>query len=268
MEIEPGQKLMVGVLGGSGRTGVLLLDELARRGHRAVALSRSAPPGDAAEHRRVDVRTDEGLAASLDGLDVLVDVLNGGADVLVEGARRAYEAARAEGVGHVVALSAAGAGTVPMTYYDDKAGQEAALAAAGVPWSVLRAAQFHSYVAWMLAAAARRGVLPLLRVPVEPVDAGEAAAALADRVEAGPSGRVHAFAGPRVERMDRLARGWAADTGARWRLPLRVPAVGRRLGALTHGGLLAEDPERGTLTFADWLAGGGTPAPGRRGEAA
>jgi uncharacterized protein YbjT (DUF2867 family) len=261
MGIESEDRLTVGVLGGSGRTGALVMDELARRGHRSVALSRSAPPGGVGEHRRVDVRTGEGLAAAMDGLDAVVDALNGEADVLVDGARRAYEAATAAEVGHVLVLSAAGATTVSMGYYEVKAAQEAAVAAAGVPWSVLRAAQFHSYVAWQLVSAARRGVLVLMRVPLEPVDAGEVAAALADRVEAGPSGRVEGFAGPRVERMDRLAREWAAATGIGWRLPLRVPALGP-MRAAARGGLLSADPARGSVTFADWLAGGGVPAPG------
>ena len=121
-----------------------------------------------------------------------------------------------------------------------------------VPWSIVRATQFHQLLAFAFASAARRGVLPLLRVPLQPVDPREVAAAVADRVEAGPSGAVEPFAGPQVERVDRLARAWAKAHGVR-RLPVPLPAAGKVLRAVRRGGLTAEDAPRGTITFGAWL---------------
>src|SRR5688572_7410032 len=84
--------MVIGVLGGTGQTGREVVAELGRRGHRAIALSRTAPAGG--EHRRVDVTSGEGLAEAMAGLDALVDVLQGGRPVLVDGVRRALAAAR------------------------------------------------------------------------------------------------------------------------------------------------------------------------------
>lgn len=243
--------MVIGVLGGTGQTGTAVTAELARRGHRAIVLARGRPA--AGEHRRVDVVSGEGLAAAMDGLEALAEVLDGDEAVLVGGVRRALAAARAAGVGHVVSLSAAGAGRVPLGYYRIKAAQEALVRESGVPFSIVRAAQFHPFVAGRFAAAARRGVLPLLRAPIEPVAVAEVAAGLADRVEAGPDGALTELAGPRVERLDALARSWARIEGVR-RLPLPVPAVGAVLRGLRSGGLLAEAPIRGRVAFADWLA--------------
>lgn len=242
--------MVVGVLGGTGQAGRAVGAELRRRGHRAIVLSRGAPSDG--EHRRADVATGEGLDAGMAGLDAVVDVLNGGEPVLGGGIRRALAAAGAADVGHFVSLSAAGAGSVPYAYYDLKAAQEAIVRAGDVPWSIVRAAQFHTLLDWLFGAAARRGVLPLARLPVEPVDVGEVAALLADRVEAGPAGEVIELAGPRVERADRLARDWARARGVR-RLPLPVPALGRVLRTVEDGGLIAAAPARGRLTFAAWL---------------
>jgi uncharacterized protein YbjT (DUF2867 family) len=250
--------MVIGVLGGTGRVGGATAAELRQRGHRAIVLSRRAPD-DGREHRRADVESGVGLAFAMLGLDVLVETLNGPPDVLVGGTERALAAARAAGVGHVVSLSAAGAGRAPHAFYRAKAEQEAVVRGAGVPWSIVRSAQFHAAADRAFAAAARLGVLPLLRAPIEPVDHLEVAAAIADRVEAGPDEAVTAFAGPHVERLDRLARQWVRARGVR-RLPLRVPAAGVVLREVRDGALLDPAPVRGTVSFADWLAGAPTAA--------
>jgi uncharacterized protein YbjT (DUF2867 family) len=242
--------MVIGVLGGTGQVGSELVDELSRRGHGPIALCRTAQHGGTA--RCVDVVSGEGLADAVAGLDALVDVLQGGRRVLVDGVRRALAAAREAGVAHVVSLSIVGCDRVPLGYYRVKVEQEAAVREGGVPWSIVRATQFHSLVAETLANAARRGVLPLLRVPLQPLDHRELAPVLADLVEAGPSGATSEFAGPRVERVDELARAWARAQGVR-RLPLPIPALGPVLRAVRAGGLTSESAPRGRVTFGEWL---------------
>ncbi|MEA2303487.1 MAG: hypothetical protein QOH43_767 [Solirubrobacteraceae bacterium] len=242
--------MVIGVLGGTGTVGREVVAELDRRGHAPVVLSRGAPP--LGEHRRVDVTSGEGLADGMAGLDALVDVVNGRRDVLVEGVARALRAARTAGVGHVVSLSILGSDRVPLGYYRAKMAQEAAVRDAGIPWSILRATQFHALLATVFAAGARMGVLPIVRVPVQPVDPREVAAALAGLAQDGPTGAIGELAGPRVERMDDLARAWARARGVR-RLPLRVPAVGSALRAVRDGALTDPAAPRGSVSFAAWL---------------
>lgn len=240
--------MVIGVLGGTGSAGREVTAELRRRGQRAIVLSRSAPPDG--EHRRVDVATGEGLGEAMAGLDAVVDVV--GPKVPVDGLGQAVRAARAGGVGHWLSLSVVGIGDVPTGYHEAMARREAVVRAGEVPWSVLRATQFHSLLAQVFAAAARRGVLPLLRVPIQPVDGREVGLALCDLAEAEPSGAVTELAGPRVERLDELARAWASAHGVR-RLALRVPVAGRGLRAVAAGGLTSDGAARGEATFADWL---------------
>jgi uncharacterized protein YbjT (DUF2867 family) len=243
--------MLVGVLGGTGQVGRLVVAELERRGHTAVVLCRSAPR--AGEHRCIDLTDCEGLDEAMSGLDALVDVLNGSQEILVDGLRRALDAAAKAGVGHVVSLSILGCDCVPLGYYRVKGEQEAVVRESGIPWSVVRANQFHSLLDAVFAASAKRGVLPLLRVPLQPVDAGEVARALVDRVLEGPEGGVSHFAGPRVERADRLARSWAEARGVR-RMPLPVPALGGTLRAVRSGALTDPGAPHGSITFEEWLA--------------
>lgn len=243
--------MVVGVLGGTGNAGREAAAELDRRGHRTVVLSRTA--SGIGEHRRVDVVSGEGLGESMAGLDALVEVLNGSASVLVEGVNRALAAARAAGVAQVVSLSVLGADRVPFGYYRTKVAQQAAVEAGGLPWSVLQACQFHSLLDSVFAAAARRGVLPMLRVPLQPVDVREVGVRLADLVEMGPIG-VSRLAGPRAERLDRLAQAWAHARGVRRLLPLPVPVVGPALQAVRAGAFADPVAPRGRVTFEAWLA--------------
>lgn len=244
--------MVIGVLGGTGTAGREVVAELERRGHAVAVLSRGAPPRG--EHRRVDVVSGDGLREAMAGLDAMVDVLNGPEPVLVGGVRRALAAARAAGVCHVVSLSIVGIDRVPLGYYRTKLAQEAVVREAGVPWSILRATQLHPLLDTIFAATARRGILPALRVPLQPVDAREVAAALADRVGDGADQAIGEFAGPRVERLDRLARTWAQARHVR-RLPLPVPLIGATLHAVRRGGLVDASAPHGRVSFEHWLQG-------------
>ena len=172
--------------------------------------------------------------------------------MLVDGLRGALAVAALAGVRHVVSLSILGSDRVPLGYYAIKVEQEDVVRSGTVPWSIVRATQFHQLVASAFAASTRRGVLPLLRVPLQPVDPRDVATVVADRVEAGPSSGTEEIAGPQVERLDELARAWAKARGVR-RVPLRLPAMGKVLRAVRRGDLTDESAPRGTITFARWL---------------
>jgi uncharacterized protein YbjT (DUF2867 family) len=258
--------MVVGVLGGTGQAGGATVRELRRRGHRVIVIARR-PPGSG-EHRRADVTSGIGLAFAMVGLDALVETLSGPPGVLVDGTERALAAALSGGVGHVVSLSAAGAGRVPHAYYRAKAEQEDIVRAGGIPWSIVRAAQFHSLLDTVFSAAGRRRIAPLLRAPVEPVAVADVAIRIADRVEAGPDEAVTAVAGPAVERLDRLARQWAEARRVR-ALPVPIPAAVPMLRALRHGALIDPAPVRGRVSFAEWLRDSEVAAPaGRLADAA
>src|SRR4051794_26111177 len=243
--------MVIGVLGGTGTAGRGVAAELRRRGHEAIAPSPTTPPAGAGPHRAVDVASGAGLGDAMAGLDAVGEVLGpkGPGDAV----DRAMRVAREAGASHWVSLSVVGAGSVPGSrYHRDMAHREDVVRAAEVPWSIVRATQFHSLLGTVFAAAARRGVLPLLRVPVQPVDGRDMAVALADRVESATSGAIEEIAGPRIERLDELALSWAWANDLR-RLRLRVPIAGRALRAVRDGALVSRDARRGEIAFVDWL---------------
>jgi uncharacterized protein YbjT (DUF2867 family) len=243
--------MRVAVAGGTGLTGRHVVDSLARSGHEPVVLSRSAG---------VDLVTGAGLAAALAGADAVIDVSN------VTTTKRAVaerfftaattqlrDAAAAAGVGHYVLLSIVGVDRVNLGYYAGKRRQEQLLAAGPVPWTVLRATQFHEFAEQVLERMPGRIVLPPA-MRSRPVAVAEVADALVEAVTAGPAdGYATELAGPEVLWLADMARLVLRRRGQRrWVLLVLLPGrVGRQLRA--GGSLPPGEFREGKRSFADYL---------------
>ncbi len=251
--------MLIAVTGGTGTLGRELVAALAARGHEVRSLSRSGPVP-------VDLRDGAGLDAALDGVEAVIDAANAGPAkaaaraVLVDGNRRLLAAEARAGVAHHVAVSIIGIDRVRAGYHAVKLEQEAVVRDGGVPWTIVRATQFHSLLDAAFAATARFGVLPGGTLPLQPVDARDVAQMVADTVDTEPWRAVARFAGPEVVQLGELARLWR-DARGRRALVTPVPAgllgrVGRELAA---GALTDPSAWRGRTGFAAWLRDGGAP---------
>lgn len=242
--------MRIAIVGGAGTLGRHITAELARRGHDVRVLSRSSP------QYPVDLATGQGLDAAVEDCAAVVDASNSqrrSRQVLVEGSGRLLAAEQRAGVGHHLCVSIVGCDRVPLGYYRVKVEQEQVVTAGSVPWSIVRATQFHELVASMFAASARYRVLPALRLPVQPVAAAEVGAAVADAAEREPSGRRLQVAGPEVSTVADLARTWQSAAG-RTAVLLPLPLPGRLGRTLRAGGLTTDTADvTGSLTFARWL---------------
>lgn len=244
--------MRVAIAGGTGTLGAAVAHALRERGHEVRVLSRSAP-----EHR-VDLATGAGLAAALDGVQAVVNAANQppngkGPSVLVEGTRRLLAAGAAAGVAHHVDVSIVGCDRVPLGYYRIKTEQERVVEGGPVPFTIVRATQFHELVDAALTAVARARVLPVPRAAIQPIAAADAAAAIADAVEGEPRRGRLSVTGPEVRDARDLARAWRTARGRRAPV-LPAPMPGRLGRALRAGALTDERPDvRATTTFETWL---------------
>ncbi len=250
------ERSTVAVVGGTGTLGSRVVTELLRRGIPVRALSRTStvvPTG--AEHRRVDLTTGEGLAEALAGTTVVIDTANStkaAQETLVAGTRRLLEAAAAAGVVHHLAISIVGIDRVPISYYRAKLAQEEEIEGGPLPWTILRATQFHQLLGDGFAAAARFGIRPTGPARLQPIEPGIVAAHLVATALAAPAGRLPDLAGPRVQTLGELSATWASARGAR-RFPLRVPAWGKIGKALADGALCAPEGAAAGADFEEWL---------------
>ncbi|WP_461030921.1 SDR family oxidoreductase, partial [Streptomyces sparsus] len=174
--------MRIAITGGTGTLGRRVSAQLGARGHEVRVLSRHSP------EYRVDLRTGVGLEEALRDVDVVVDASNaastkGAAATLVEGSRRLLAAGSSAGVRHHVCVSIVGCERVPSGYYRAKVAQERLVEQGPLPWTLVRATQFHELLAAALAAAARSRVLPVPRARLQTVSADEVAVAVADAAE-------------------------------------------------------------------------------------
>jgi len=243
------------VTGGTGTLGGHVVPLLRAAGHEVRVLSRhNRPPADGVEYVTGDLLRGEGVAAALDGVATVLH-LSGGPKGDDEATRNLVRAARVSGVQHLVYISVVGADRVPLAWVRTKLESERAIADSGIPWTTLRAAQFHDLALTMVEKMAR---LPILPAPgglrLQPVDAREVAARLAELTLAAPSGPVPDMAGPRLYDLPALVRPYRQLLGRRNRptLPVRVPGkVGRAYRAGAN--LTVEGAECGKRTWEEFL---------------
>jgi uncharacterized protein YbjT (DUF2867 family) len=252
--------MRIAVFGGTGTLGRPLVEMLAGQGHAVRVLSRSAPSRplpDGASHSRVDLTNGEGLAAALDGVETVVDAASSRSqarEVLVEGTARLAAAGARAGVRHHLLISIVGCDRVPMSYYRHKTAQEQALTAAAVPWSILRATQFHDLLDGTFTAAARLGLRPTGAARLQPIDVDVVAERMATAAVAPPGGALPSLAGPEARTLGELSAAWKRARN-RHLLPLRLPSIGGLGRTLRAGGLCDESAATPGSTFEEWLRG-------------
>lgn len=178
-------------------------------------------------------------------------------------ARHLVRAASQAGARHLVFISVVGADQVLIAsgidramfgYFGSKLAAERAVADSGLPWTTLRATQFHDL---LLTTVRQMTKLPLVPVPVgvrfQPIDAGEVADRLVELALGASAGLVPDLAGPRVYEMRELVRGYPRARGKhRPIVPIRPP--GRAARAFREGANLAPDRAVGRRTWEAFLA--------------
>lgn len=243
------------VTGGTGTLGRLVVPLLRDTGSDVRVLSRHAhQPEDGIEFVTGDLLRNEGIERALHGVDTVLH-LAGGPKGDDEATGNLVRAASRAGVGHLVYISVIGADRVPLGWLRSKLGAERAVADSGVPWTTLRAAQFHDLVLKVVQAMAKLPVVPIpggLRF--QPVDARDVADRLVGLTLDRPAGLVPDLAGPTVYGMADLVRGYLRARGkSRPMMPVRIPGkAGRAYRAGAN--LSLEGADVGKRTWEEFLA--------------
>jgi uncharacterized protein YbjT (DUF2867 family) len=236
------------VAGGTGTLGQVVVDQLLASGADVRILSRGRRRrrrGDV-EHVRGDLRTGQGLDVAVSGVDTIVQC--------AEHVHHLVAAAKQAASPHLLYTSIVGIDRVPLGLYRRKLADEQLIAASGLPWTVLRATQFHDLIAVLFRVLAKP---PVLALPAgwsfQPVDVREVGDRLARLALREPVGRAPDFGGPQVRAISDLARSYLAMVGKRRPiLPVWLP--GRVFRAYRAGAHLAPEHADGAITFEQYLA--------------
>ncbi len=246
--------MRIAVAGATGRIGQLTVAALERASHQPVQVSRRAG---------VDAYTGAGLDDRLQDVDAVIDATNIASQDEAEVVdrfgtitRNLLAAEERAGVRHHVLLSIVGIDygqRVP--HYAGKREQERLVRAGAVPWSIVRATQFHDFAAMTALWTAQDGVATIAPLLVQPIALADVAAVLAETAAGTPRFAALDIAGPRTEDLVDMARRTFAARGQ----PLTLVPTWRGAFGTDMAGevLLPSDGARlMPTTFDDWLAAG------------
>jgi uncharacterized protein YbjT (DUF2867 family) len=223
------------VTGGTGTLGRHVVRLLRNSGHRARILSRN--PRGHVDAVQGDLTTGAGLIKALSGMDAIIHAASATTQLTklratdVVGTRRLLAMAREEGVKHVVFVSIVGMEGVGYPYYKTKLAAEAVVQENIVPWSILRATQFHSLMETFLGVFSKPPMLATVPFAwqFQPVDPSE----------------VRDFKG--------IAESWLKARKLNKRL-INLPLPLKFSRQFAEGHLLCPDHRDGKITFEQYLA--------------
>jgi uncharacterized protein YbjT (DUF2867 family) len=272
---------LVVVTGGTGSLGSRVVRRLGDRGRRVRVISRHARESSAGvEYVMGDLVSGKGADDALEGAEVVVHCAGVGKikEDTAQAENVVHAAARAQ-VRHLVSVSVVGAERIPVksavdrsmfAYFASQRAKELIVERSGLPWTNLRATQFHDgFILVMVRALGKLPVAPLpAQTRFQPVDTDEVADALVELALGPPVGQAPDFAGPKIYDAEYLLRSYLEATG-RHRPVIRIRFPGAAAAAIRAGANLAPDRAVGKRSWEDFLAGmsagasSGAATPGR-----
>jgi uncharacterized protein YbjT (DUF2867 family) len=245
--------MKIAVAGATGRLGRHVSEVLAERGHEVVAISRATG---------VDVITGAGLDAALNGAEVIVDAATGpspeqqtATEFFVTAAHNLQEAGVRAGVRRAVVVSIINIDKSAGGYGLAKIAHEDAWRSGPIPVRIVRAAQFHEFVAQLLEWGTQGDVADIPEMRTQIVSARTVAEVVAGIATSdGDPAQIVEIAGPREEDLAQLAAMLVARRGT----PVKVQAARNPADPdadmQATGGLLPGPGARlAGPTFEEWL---------------
>jgi uncharacterized protein YbjT (DUF2867 family) len=248
------------VTGGTGVLGRELVPRLGKGGNIVRVMSRRAGESNAAgdiEWAQVDIMTGAGLAEAVRDVDAIIHAASSPQkktrEIDVEGTRRLLEAAKAVGVANFYYISIVGIDRIKYAYYNAKLAAEKVIEESGVPYTILRATQFHPLLGDTFLPMLARG--PFMFLPgslkFQLIDVGEVADHMVATLANGPGGHLPDIGGPAVQTLKEIAGDWMKARGKRY-TTLPVPAVGF-MSAMAKGCNTCPENPLGKITWREWL---------------
>ena len=200
------------VIGGTGLIGSKTVAILRQGGHEVVAGSPKSG---------INSVTGEGLQQALAGAQVVIDLANSPSwedhavlEFFQTSSRNLLAAEAAAGVRHHVALSIVGTDRMPDNgYFRAKVAQEEMIAAASIPYTIVRATQFMEFLGGIADSGTVGNVVKLAPGQFQPIASDDVAASVAEVALAAPRNGIVEIAGPERARFNQLVARYLKGTG-------------------------------------------------------
>lgn len=245
------------ITGATGLLGRAVVKEL--RDENPVLAGRTEPKSRALEWRLLDLKNLRGLPGAVKGIHTIHHLASAtrgfDREVDVAGTRALVDAAKAAGVAHFVYISIVGIDKVPLDYYRFKLETEQIIIDSGIPYTILRATQFHEFVDML---TTRFLPLPVAFLPksvlIQPVETAVVAKRMVEIGRGAPHNAIFEIGGPENMDWGTLAEKWLRATG-RKKIVIGLPGriLGKGVRALIDGGLLTHVRAENSIRWDEYL---------------
>ncbi len=250
------------VTGGTGTLGRAVVARLLAR-HHLVRLLRhraSSPVPAGVEVYAGDLADGTGLAEAIAGTEAIIHCASNAREEQyrtdIDGTRALVQAASAHGKPHLAYISIVGIDRSSYAYYQAKYQAEQIIEQGHLPWTIVRATQFHTLVLQLLQSF---GIDTHTEVSVpagmrfQSIDHREVADRLVQLVEQGPSGHMPEMGGPEVLTIEEMAATYLRLQGRKASVRSE-PMAGALYDVFRSGINLIPTHTDGTITWETFVA--------------
>lgn len=192
--------------------------------------------------KRADLLTGEGLSAALHGINIVIHLASaprekGEENPEITAMRQLVRACQANQIEHLIYISIVGVDKVPLPYYQAKRAAEQVLQQSGVPYTILRATQFHEFADFMIGQMMRYpiGLVPK-KFKVQPISLDATAEALLQIAQDKPQNQILNLGGREVLALGDMVKRWK-QYRAIAKPVLNLPIVNPLMRTIATGGL-------------------------------
>ncbi|RFZ91207.1 NAD-dependent epimerase/dehydratase family protein [Mucilaginibacter conchicola] len=200
------------VIGGTGLIGKTVCYKLNKAGHEVVVGARSAG---------VDVLTGEGLAQALEGTEVVIDLSNSASpddetalNFFRTAGKNIASAEKLAGVKHHLILSIVGTDRAQyIGYLRAKKDQEDNIINSGIPYTIIRATQFHEHIDTIISVQGEGDKVFVSTVDYQPIAAEDVTNYVVQFALGEPKQKIVEIAGPEKAPMTDFVTKYLETTG-------------------------------------------------------
>ncbi|MEH7884120.1 NAD(P)H-binding protein [Bacillus sp. JJ1609] len=244
------------ITGSTGQLGTALINKLKSSHYNVRLTSRRKPEGIASfEWVYSDLFSGEGLEEAINGVDVIIHAatspMKNSKIIDVSGFEKFIS--KLEHIKHFIYPSIVGIEDIPFTYYRHKHEAEQVLQKSFVPYTIVRATQFHSFVDQLLLSKPlfSRYFVPG-SIKFQSVEVEDFANHLISLFDKGPQGKIDDFGGPEIITLREMAELKNTINNETNKV-VSLPFPGKLYKALLEGKNTNSNQRMGKVTFEEYL---------------
>lgn len=252
------------VVGGSGVLGSSVVATLQREQVDFLSGSRTPIKSDSygavsqsanVPWKRIDLATGEGLLQALEGVDTVFHLASaptkiGNESFEVVATRNLLKGLNQSDVKHLIYSSIVGVDTIQYSYYRAKRSAELLIQESHIPYTILRATQFHNLLDFVIGKLLS---LPIGFIPrqlnVQPIHVDTVTAELYRLAQVGPQQIIVNLGGPKVYDVGTMAQLWMKARHVS-KSVIPIPTVGSLMKSLAKGENTC--PDKKAIGSPDW----------------